>query len=157
MAGKPVTSINVAYNVALVTVDNLPNNMKLISDILNAIAEQDINIDMINQSPPYRGTINLSFSLPSDKLVKAISTLNRFKKNIPNLHIEVDANSTKISVYGENMKDIPGVAAKIFTLFANNNIDIKLVTTSEVDISYLLYDKDVDKAIDAIKNEFGIE
>ena len=157
MAGKPVTSINVAYNVALVTVDNLPNNMKLISDILNAIAEQDINIDMINQSPPYRGIINLSFSLPSDKLVKAISTLNRFKKNIPNLHIEVDANSTKISVYGENMKDIPGVAAKIFTLFANNNIDIKLVTTSEVDISYLLYDKDVDKAIDAIKNEFGIE
>ncbi|HHW49525.1 MAG TPA: ACT domain-containing protein [Clostridiaceae bacterium] len=157
MTGKPVTSINVAYNVALVTVDNLPNKVKLISDILNAIAEQDINIDMINQTPPYRGTINLSFTLPSDKLVKAISTLNKFKKSIPNLHIEVDANSTKISVYGESMRDIPGVAAKIFTLFANNNIDIKLVTTSEVDISYLLYDKDVDKAIEAIKNEFGIE
>lgn len=157
MKDSPVTRISVTYNVSLITVDNLPNNMKLISDIFNSIARQNINIDMISQAPPYRGFINLSFSLPSDDLVKAISTLNTFKKSIPELKIEVDANNTKLSVYGENMKDLPGVAARLFTLLAGNNIEIKLVTTSEVDISYLIYEKDVDKAIAAIKSEYNIE
>lgn len=153
---NPVTNITVSYNVALVTVDNLPNNVKLISDIFNAIAKENINIDMISQAPPFRGIINISFSLPSEDLVKAISALNSFKKQVPGLHIEVDANNTKISVYGECMKNIPGVAAKLFTILANDGIEIKLVTTSEVDISYLIYDRDVDKAIESIKREFGL-
>lgn len=157
MMNNPVTRISVTYNVAMITVDNLPNNMKLISDIFNSIAQQNINVDMISQAPPYRGYINLSFSLPSDDLIKAISTLNKFKKDIPDLRIEVDNNNTKLSVYGENMKDLPGVAAKLFTILAGNNIEVKLVTTSEVDISYLIFEKDVDKAINAIKNEYNIQ
>jgi len=157
MTESPVTNITVTYNVALVTVDNLPNNMKLISDIFNTIATQNINIDMISQAPPYRGSINLSFSIPSDDLVKAIAALNRFKKDVPDLHIEVDADNTKLSVYGENMKNLPGVAAKLFTILAQDGIEVKLVTTSEVDISYLIYEKDVDRAINSIKREYNIE
>jgi aspartokinase len=156
MSGNPVTNISAIYNVALITVDNLPIDMKLISDIFNTIATQKINIDMISQAPPYRGNINLSFSLPSDDLVKAISALNMYKKLIPNLHIEVDADNTKLTVYGEHMKNLPGVAAKLFTILAGNGIEVKLVTTSEVEISYLIYEKDVDKAIDAIKQEYNI-
>ncbi len=157
MAGKPVTDISVTYNVALVTVDNLPVDMKLVSDIFNSIAGQNINIDMINQAPPYRGKVNISFTIPSDDLVRAISTLNTFKKNAPGLKIEVDAQNTKLSVFGEGMKNLPGVAAKLFTILAQNGIDVKLVTTSEVDISFLIYEKDVDTALSATRNEFGIE
>ncbi|MCR4435603.1 MAG: ACT domain-containing protein [Clostridiales bacterium] len=157
MENTPVSEITVTYNVALVTVDNLPNNMKLISDIFSTIAREKINIDMISQAPPYRGVVNLSFTLSSDDLVKAISALNRYKKDVPNLHVEVDADNTKLSVYGEGMKNIPGVAAKLFTLLANNGIEIKLVTTSEVDISYLIFEKDVDRAIEAIKKEYNLE
>lgn len=157
MENTPVTQITVTYNVALVTVDNLPNNMKLISNIFNAIAQAKINIDMISQAPPFRGSINLSFSLPDTDLVKALSALNKFKKEVPNLNIEVDADNTKLSVYGEGMKNLPGVAAKLFTILAENGIEVKLVTTSEVDISYLIYEKDVDRAIEAIKSEFAIQ
>ncbi|KNY25435.1 ACT domain-containing protein [Pseudobacteroides cellulosolvens] len=157
MAGTPVTDISVTYNVALVTVDNLPVDMKLVSDIFNSIAGQNINIDMINQAPPYRGRVNISFTIPSDDLVRAISTLNTFKKNAPGLKIEVDAQNTKLSVFGEGMKNLPGVAAKLFTILAQNGIDVKLVTTSEVDISFLIYEKDVDTALSATKKEFQIE
>jgi aspartokinase len=156
MPDKAITDIDVKYNVALVTVDNIPNNIKHISDIFSAIAKQDIVIDMINQAPPYRGIINLSFSISSDDLVKAITILNEFKKVIPGLIIEVDPNNTKLIVYGERMKNIPGVAARLFTLLAKKGIEIKLVTTSETDISYLIYETDVDTAIRAIKNEYGI-
>ncbi|MCX7709221.1 MAG: ACT domain-containing protein [Clostridia bacterium] len=156
MASKPVTNMTVTYNVALVTVDRLPNNINLISNIFRSIADQNINIDMISQTPPYKGSISLSFSIPSDDLVKAISSLNKFKKDVPNLQVEVDADNTKISIYGEEMKNLPGVAAQLFTTLANNGIEIKLVTTSEVDISYLIYEKDVDRAIEAIKKEYEI-
>lgn len=157
MTDSPVTSINVTYNVALVMVDNLPNNIKIISEILNDIALQNINIDMISQAPPYKRSVNLSFSLPREDLIKAISTLNKYKKDILNLHIGIDAENTKLSVFGDKMRDIPGVAAKLYTLLAKNNIELKLVTTSEVDISFLIYDKDADRAIDAIKSEYNLK
>ena len=148
--------MSVTYNVALVTVDKLPNNINIISGIFNSIAEQKINIDMISQTPPYKGSISVSFSLPSEDLVKALGALNRFKKEVPGLTIEVDAGNTKLSIYGEEMKNLSGVAARLFTVLAANGIEIKLVTTSEVDISYLIYEKDVDKAIESIKEEFNI-
>lgn len=156
MQEKPVTSVNVIYDVALVTVDHLPNDIKLISDIFSSIAAEKVNIDMISQVPPYRNNVNISFSLSSNDLIIAISALNRFKKQIPDLRIEVDANNTKLSVFGKEMKNIPGVAAKLFTIMANNGIEIKLVTTSEIDISFLIYEKDVDRAIQSIKTEYQL-
>ncbi len=157
MTSKPVSNINVTYNVALVTIDKLPNDTRLISDIFNAIAERNINIDMISQAPPFRGSVNISFSIPSSDLVNALSALNEFKKTAKDLRVEVDADNTKLQVYGEGMRNLPGVAARLFTVLAGEGIEIKLVTTSEVDISYLIYEKDVDKAISAIKNEYGLD
>lgn len=156
MPKTPVTSISTVYNVALVTVDNLPNDMTLISNIFSKIASEKINIDMICQSPPFKGKSNIAFSLPAEDMVKVISLLNSFKSKVPNLRIEIDSDNTKITVFGEAMKNIPGVAAQLFTLLAVNGIEVKLITTSEVEISYLIYEKDIDKAISAIKQEFRI-
>lgn len=156
MSEKPVTKLNITYNVALITVDKLPNNTRLISDIFNTIAQKKINIDMISQAPPFRGTMSISFSLPADDLVTALSALNGFKKVVKDLQIEIDADNTKLQVYGEGMRNIPGVAARLFKILADEGVEIKLVTTSEVDISYLIYEKDVDKALQAVKLEFDL-
>lgn len=157
MSNTPVSSLNITYNVAFITMENLPNNTKLISDIFNTIAGLGINIDMISQAPPFSGSISISFSLPSDDVVKALSALNKYKKDVKEMKIEIDAENTKLQVYGEGMRNIPGVAAKLFTILATEGVEIKLVTTSEVDISYLIYEKDVDRAISSIKKEFGIK
>jgi len=140
----------------MVTVDNLPNDMLIISDIFSKIAEENINIDMISQSPPYKGKISISFSMPADKITKVISLLNAYRNTVPNLRVGIDSDSTKISVFGEAMREIPGVAARLFRLLAANEVEVKLITTSEVDISFLIYDKDTDKTISAIKKEFSI-
>ncbi|MDD4496441.1 MAG: ACT domain-containing protein [Eubacteriales bacterium] len=156
MEKAPVTDIAITYDVALVTVDNIPGNMNMISKLFNSIAAQNINIDLINQAPPYRGTVNLSFSISTRDIVKTIGTLNRFKKEVPALMVEIDADNTKIAVSGEQMKNIPGVAARLFTILAKNEVDIKLISTSETDISYLVYMKDVDRAVYAIKKEYSL-
>ncbi|PYG87009.1 aspartate kinase [Ruminiclostridium sufflavum DSM 19573] len=156
MANNPVTSISTIYGVALVTVDNLPNDMSVISNVFSKIAHEQINIDMISQAPPYKGKSSISFSLPAQDIAKIIGILNSFKNKIPNLRIEIDSDNTKITVFGEAMKNIPGVAAQLFTLLAVNDIEVKLICTSEVEISYLIYEKDIDKAISAIKKEFNL-
>lgn len=156
MSENPVTKINITYNVALVTIDNLPNNTKLVSDIFNTIAQEKINIDMISQAPPFKGVVSISFSLPSDNIVNVLSSLNRFKKDVKDLRVEIDADNTKLRVYGEEMKNLSGVAARLFTILAGEGVEIKLLTTSETDISYLIYEKDVDRAIQAIKKEYGL-
>ncbi|HEX2925994.1 MAG TPA: ACT domain-containing protein [Ruminiclostridium sp.] len=156
MSDLPVTSISTVYNVALVAVDNLPNDMVLIAGIFSTIADEKINIDMISQSPPYKGKINVYFSIPAENIVKVIGILNSFKSKVPNLRIEIDSDSTKVSVFGEGMREKPGVAARVFSLMAEKGIEFKLVTTSEVDISCLIYEKDIDKAVTALKQEFGL-
>lgn len=157
MSKKPVTNIDVYYSISLITIDNLPDDIRLISDIFTSIAEENINIDMISKAPPYKGNVNISFSLPSEDLVKAITALNKYKDIVNELIIEVDAYNTKVSVFGEEMKNIPGVAAKLFTVFAEEGIEIKLVTTSEMDISYLVHEKDVDRVIASIKKTYSLE
>jgi len=157
MTDRPVTKINVTYNVALVTIDKLPNDTRLISDIFSALAQKNINIDMISHAPPYRGSISISFSILSEDLVSALSVVNTFKQSVKDLRVEVDAGNTKLQVYGEGMRNLPGVAARLFTILADEGIEIKLVTTSEVDISYLIYEKDVDKAVDAVAKEFDLQ
>lgn len=156
MSNNSVTSMSTLYNVALVTADNLPNDMLLISGMFSKIAEENINIDMISQSPPYKGKINISFSMPADNIARVIALLNAYKSSVPDLRVGIDSNSTKISVFGQAMKEIPGVAARLFRLLAANEIEVKLITTSEVDISFLIYDKDTDRAVSAIKEEFTL-
>jgi aspartokinase len=156
MNKKPVTDITVTYNVALITVDNLPGDMRLISQILGTVAAQDVNIDMISQSPFFRGIMNFSFTIPSEDIAKVIGVLNKFKNMVPGLVIEVDSDNTKLTVYGEHMKFLPGVAARIFAVIAEKGIEIKLITTSESEISFLLYEKDIDSTSDAIRTEFGM-
>ncbi|MCG8501622.1 MAG: ACT domain-containing protein [Firmicutes bacterium] len=156
MIYKAITNISIMNDVTLITLDNIPNQLKIIADIFTAIANEDINIDMISQTAPYRGSLNISFTLPTDDLIKAINVLGKFKKEIPGMRADINSNNCKLSVYGDAMRDIPGVAAKFFALLEENEIPIKLITTSEVDISCLIYEKDVDKARTCVKETFGI-
>ena len=132
------------------------NTMSTNTNRKSVAAKKNINIDMISQAPPFRGSINISFSILSSDLVNALSALNEFRTTAEDLRVEVDADNTKLQVYGEGMRNIPGVAANLFSILANEGIEIKLVTTSETDISYLIYEKDVDKAISAIKTEYDL-
>ncbi|AZT90685.1 ACT domain-containing protein [Caldicellulosiruptor changbaiensis] len=154
---KPVTNLNVTQNVAMITLDNVPNKIDLIASIFNEVASHGINIDMISQTAPYKGNINLSFSLDEENVPKAISALSKFKKEIPHLRIDIISNLTKLSIYGEAMRDLPGVAASLFTTLAEAGVELKMVTTSEVDISYLIDQKDEEKAVEIIKQRFGLE
>lgn len=142
----PISHVNITENITLITLIDIPITQKMIAKIFIALAKKDINVDMISQTSPLKGKINLSFTISDADLFPAIQALKDFKSLVLGLRIEVNSNNTKLSLYGEGMKTTPGTAAKTLEVLSENNIDIIMITTSEVDISYLIYAADQEEA-----------
>lgn len=149
---KVITNVIVTENVTLISLINIPTCDNIIAKIFLSLSASNVNVDMISQTSPLKGTINISFTISDDDLFSAMQTLKNFNSQVPNMRIEVNSNNSKILLYGEAMRHTPGIAAKTLEVFANNNIDIIMITTSEIDISYLIYNADIDKAVTALKN-----
>lgn len=117
------------------------------------IANKAINVDMISQTAPIEASTCVSFTVPKDDLndCKQIVSKYALKKNI-----FIDENITKFSLVGLGMKNTAGVASKVFKIFKENNIIIKLITTSEIRITCAIncYDKDV--ALSKVAKEFNL-
>jgi aspartokinase len=153
---KAITKAFLTYDISLVSIMNIPDDMEHICTFFSCLAKNGINVDMISQSAPFQGKIAFSFSIPSNYLPKTMIAIEDARKTLRNILVEIDAFNSKISFFGEKMKEIPGVAAHLFSLFAKNKIMIKMITTSENDISCLIYEKDTDKAVDIIKAEYEL-
>ena len=151
-----ITSYNVSSDLALITLEKIPNNISVISEIFSSLAKENINVDMITHTPSYTGIVTVSFSILSTDLAKSILALAKFRSDIPKLKMDVDANNAKITIYGEGKKNVPEIAGNLFSTLTNDGIDIKLVTTSETGISYLVSGRDELKTIDTIRREFNL-
>lgn len=148
---KTITSVSYLEDVALVTINHIPNNTKNVSFILNEIASRGITVDMICQTAPYKEKISLSFTVPQDSLSDVVSATTAFRSVSPDISTDLNGNNTKIILIGEGMRDTSGVAAELFELFAKNDVPVKLITTGETEISCLLDIKDIDKAKKLLK------
>ena len=141
---KTITDIEFFPEVAIVTLNNIPNTPSSIANILSVIAENGISIDMISQTEPYKDKINLSFTLSQDDLSEVIGLTGKFKSLA--IKADINGNNTKILLSGDGMRSEAGVAAELFSLFAKENIRVKLITTAETEISCLIDIKDVEAA-----------
>ena len=107
---------------------------------------------MISHSVVQGKTISLSFSADDSSLGEIFMTVAVLRSSLPELRCDVSAGNVKYSFYGENMKDIPGVAAALFEFLSKNEIMIKMITTSLCDISLLIDKADEIKLDSAIKD-----
>lgn len=154
---KIVSNLMVTDDVCLVTIDNLPNDMRALAEVLKAVAKAGINVDMISQSNLAKSDfISLSFTISGNDLGNAMNVLGCFKQPYKKLTIEINSENTKLCVYGKDMPCCCGVAAGVFQVLADAAVDVRLVTTSEVDISFLIADSNVDAAVSALKKAYQL-
>lgn len=156
MEKTSITGLAVDNNQAMITLNGVPHDIKVIADIFEQIAKLDINIDMISQTTPVNKLVNISFTMPKSDLTYATEILDRFKNNIFTFSYETYDNISKLSVVGIGMKSQSGVAAKMFKLLADNDIPVHIITTSEIKISYIINPNDQQKAIEAVAKEFNL-
>ena len=151
-----VTHMYTSNEDALVSMTDIPHDPIEITKIFQDIGEKKINLDMISQTAPTSGKVNISFTLPSKDLEQAMVILKNYQETFPELQLDVIPETTKISVTGPGMEIQSGVAARVFEVMTSRGIELKAVTTSETKISYVISQTNRDVAIEAIKKTFGI-
>ena len=149
---KTITDIAYLEDVALVTINNIPNTPQCLATILNEISDRHITVDMICKTAPYKEKVNLSFTVPQESLSEVIGATAAFKALSGEISTDVNSNNTKLILAGEGMRSTYGVAAELFQILSDADISIKLITTGETEISCLLDIKDIDKVKELLKD-----
>jgi len=153
MESKPVTGIATSDDDVAINIQNIANDINLISNIFEKIASKRINVDMISQSAPINNMINISFTIPKVDLKECLDLLLEFADKDK---ISIDEDITKFSIVGIGMKSTSGVAGTMFKIFADNNIQIKMITTSEIRITCAIRREDKLKAVEAMAKKFDL-
>ena len=134
-------------DVAVITILNVPDEPGTSFKIFGLLAQKNINVDIILQSTGRDGKKDISFTCAESEAETALRVLResaRFDQ------VTCDETCAKVSIVGAGMQSHSGVASKMFEAMSNNNINIKMISTSEIKISCIIDREDADKAVSAI-------
>ena len=133
-------------NTARISVLGVSDQPGVAFKIFHTLAKNNINVDIILQSVGREGTKDISFTVSQEDLKPALAILE----------IKWEDTVAKISIVGAGMMSNPGVAAKLFESLYNNGININMISTSEIRITVLIDEKEIDKAMQAVHDGFGL-
>lgn len=140
--------------VARVSIIGVPDRPGLAFKIFTKLAAKDINVDIILQSIGRNNTKDISFTIPESQLDETMGILRTYVETIGAADAVYDGNVSKVSVVGAGMETHPGVAAQMFEALFDANINIQMISTSEIKISVLISRDDADQAVTAIHKKF---
>ena len=125
------------------------------SSIFTALADADINVDMIVQTVGIDSLTNLDFTVPTTDLEKTKNVMEQFMKDTKN--IDYNDAICKVSIVGVGMKSHTGVASKAFSALANSNINIRIISTSEIKISMIIEEKYAELAVRSLHDAYELD
>ena len=159
MENVVVSGVTVAKDEAKITCEDLPDTSGIAGKLFAPLADASISVDMIVQNQAYDGTTDLTFTVPRGDRKRSVDLL---KEKVPDLvgtnaeRITYDDDIAKVSVVGVGMRSHAGVAKKMFQLLAAENINIQLISTSEIKISCVIARKYAELAVRALHEGFGL-
>ena len=144
---------------AKITVVGVPDRPGTAAQIFQACAEAEINIDMIvqNVSAVETGLTDISFTLPKSDGQVAVQSLGRIQQHVGFQSLQYDDHVGKLSLVGAGMRSHPGVSATLFKALANANVNIEMISTSEIRVSVITRDDQLDDAVRAVHTAFGLD
>ena len=143
-------------NTARISVLGVSDQPGVAFKIFHTLAKNNINVDIILQSVGREGTKDISFTVSQEDLKPALAILEEYQEPMTIREIKWEDTVAKISIVGAGMMSDPGVAAKLFESLYNNGININMISTSEIRITVLIDEKEIDKAMQAVHDGFGL-
>ena len=140
--------------VARISVTGIPNLPGLAFKMFSKLSAKDINVDIILQSIGHDGKKDISFTVAKDRGQEAVACLKDYMENLGAAEILYDDNVAKISIVGAGMESHAGVATKMFEALYDAQINIQMISTSEIKVSVLIDAANADKAVSAIHAKF---
>jgi aspartate kinase len=150
-----VSGVVLDKNQARVTLRNVSDKPGIAAEIFTKLADEGINVDMITQNVGIDGSTNLGFTIPQSELENAKNAIESFDHDIGSM--DFDNNVCKVSVVGVGMKSHAGVAAKAFSTLAASNINIQMISTSEIKISMIIDEKYGELAIRVLHDAYELD
>ena len=141
-------------NIARVSVVGVPDNPGLAFKMFSKLSSKGINVDIILQSIGRDGTKDISFTVAKDNAKDAAAAMEEYVATVGGKSVLVDENVAKISIVGAGMESHAGVATKMFEALYDSQINIRMISTSEIKVSVLIDEKDADAAVAAIHSKF---
>ena len=152
-----VTGISAVDNEAKLTIREVEDIPGIAAKILGPISEAGIDIDVIIQNVSADNITDFTFTVDKSSLNQAQKILHKISTNLGSGKIEVDSDIAKISVVGVGMRSHAGIAVKMFESLAKANINIEMITTSEIKISVVIKKDLMKKAVIALHDTFDLE
>ncbi|MBW1867138.1 MAG: aspartate kinase [Deltaproteobacteria bacterium] len=152
-----VSGITCNKNEARITLRKVPDQPGIAAAVFTPIADAGIQVDMIVQNTRSNGKNDLTFTVPVENYDMALEIGNKVAADVGAEEVLGDENIAKVSVVGVGMKNHSGVAAKMFGTLAAENINIRLITTSEIRISCVVTEKYAELAVRALHTAFGLD
>lgn len=152
-----VTGLAHDLNVAKIGLFDVPDHPGIASKIFDGLALANINVDMIVQSAMRNNKNDIAFTVPQDDLDKALQIVEEIGNEMGCSEITHAEDLAKVSIVGAGMISSPGVAAKMFHILAENRINLEMISTSEIKVSCIIKDKEVNQALSALHDGFELD
>ena len=155
---KPVAGVAVDLSQVRVVVCDIPDTPGEAATLFSALAKENISVDMIIQSYARKvsNTNDIAFTINKEDLDKTKAVLNAVIKDLGAKEVSYDDNIAKVSIIGAGMIDRPGIASTMFKTLAQNNINIRMISTSEIKISCLIDKEDSQSAVKSLHEVFNL-
>ncbi len=159
MESNVVAGVAYSRDEAKMTLISVADRPGIAAAIFGPLSEAGVNVDMIVQNISEDGRTDMTFSCPTDQVLRAEKALKAAQErgDIRFADLDVDAGVAKVSVVGIGMRSHAGVAADMFKALAGEGINIKVITTSEIKISVLIDRKYMELAVQTLHDAFGLD
>ena len=154
MEGMLIKGVAKDTDVAVLTILNVPDVPGTSFKVFGVLAQKNINVDIILQGTGRGGDKDLTFTVPLSDADTALRVLKENQHRFGGKDITVDTDCAKVSVVGGGMKSNPGVASRMFEALFEANVNIRMISTSEIKISVIIDKADADRAVAAIHDAF---
>ena len=141
---------------AKVTIKDVPDMPGVAAKVFSAMAENNVNVDMIIQNVSEEGTTDISFTTPKEDLTSAKRAVADVVEKLGARGWSIDESVAKVSLVGAGMKTHPGVAALMFRTLADAGVNLDMISTSSIRISCVISAEQVETAVRALHDAFGL-
>ena len=152
-----VTGVTSEGNISKITLHNVPDKPGIAAKVFKPLSEAGINVDVIVQNISKNHKTDLTFTVKNEDLNHALIIVqNKSIKNINYENITSGSNYAKISIIGTGIQNSPGYAAKFFEALFESKVNIEMITTSDIRITCLINEKDINKAVNKVHDVFEL-
>tara|TARA_B100001123_G_scaffold420158_1_gene526206 strand:- start:1154 stop:2371 length:1218 start_codon:yes stop_codon:yes gene_type:complete len=151
-----VSAVTHDASEAKMTIAGVPDRPGVAGTLFRALADHDVNVDLIVQNVSAQGVTDISFTVPRDDIERTLEETRKLVAEVGAVGVDADPDIARVSIVGAGMRTNPGVAATMFETLADHGVNIQMISTSAIRVSCVVAESQVEEAVAALHDAFDL-